>query len=358
MIFSGASKGDIAAHVEVLELSGLLDDKVHALAKTIDRVLFAPYLNAYATNSQPSFSIQDDTISVKQRKDKSSLENLLSDFTLVVKYFNSRLPSAITSSLSQLVMPSLLPRLTSGPLAFSVRPDLDGVPFLEKVTSLVESFAQSLEQNAWYGASELRDWISRIPAVWLNRRREHSLYELRRLLMKGLGEPRTVERVETQTVSREDQVFNEAGGQDDWDAKWSDEEENGDKAVPNSSISGAQKITDEEDGSAWGLDDAEPSKPNGTGANEDDEDADAWGWGDDENNPELEPSQSSTAPNPSAQGNRRRASVVPKEREVTLRENYNITAVPEQILEIITQTVLDVESLLQPKYTILNSFLV
>ena len=324
-----------------------------SLGKTIDRVLFTPYLDAYTAGGRPSFSLHDNTLSVIRLQAKVGLQNLLSDFISVIEYLNSHLPSTIITPLSQSLMPSLLPRLTSGPLAFSVRPDLDGVPFLEEVTVLVKSFAQHLEQNDWHGTSELQNWISQIPTVWLNRRREHSLYELRRLLMKGLGEPRTVERVETQTVSREENVFNGTGGQDDWDAKWSEEEDNATKAGKTSPVNGMQKLANEEDGSAWGLDDEEPSKPNGTSANEDDEDADAWGWGDDDDNT-TEPEQSQPPPplqNSSTQGNRRRGSIAPKEREVTLRESYNITAVPEQILEIITQTVLDVESLLRPKYT-------
>ena len=334
-----------------MKLCGLLDEKVGSLGKTVDRLLFTPYLNIYAADRQPGIEVHERSIAVIQRDVRPHLEDLFSDFALIIAFLTSRLPPAIIPTLSEGLMLSLVPRLTSGPMAFSIRPDLDGIPILEKVAKLVKTFAQELEKYKWHGAPELYDWINRIPNVWLDRRREHSLYELRSLLMKGLGESRKVERIETQTVSQEDNVFNEAGGQDDWDAKWSDEEDKETTAALTSSVHGLQGDADEEDGSAWGLDDEEPPKPNGNGEDGDDEDGDAWGWGDDDGHTQPEPSQPPLASNHAYQARRRRASVAPKERKITLRENYNITAIPEQMLEVITQTVLDAGSLLRPKYT-------
>ena len=323
-----------------------------SLGKTVDRLLFTPYLNQYAADGRPCIDISEGQIAIVQRDERTRLEDLFSDFASIAAYLTSYLPPSIVPLLSKDLMPFLLPRLTSGPMALSIRPDLDSVPILEKVGELVKTFAEELEKHRWYGAPELYDWINQIPTVWLNRRREHSLHELRDLLMRGLGDSRTVEHVETQTVSQKDSVFNEAGGQDDWDAKWLDEDDKETTAAPTPFVDSLEGNTDEEDGSAWGLDEEEPPKPNGTDADTNDEDGDAWGWGEDDNRTEPDLSQSPPAPNISNQARRRRASLVPKEREVTLRENYNITAIPGQILEIITQTVLDAESLLQPKYVI------
>ena len=327
-----------------------MDEKIGSLAKLVDRLIFTPYLEKYAADRRPCVEVHEESVAIVQRDRTSHLEDLFLDFTTTISYLTSHLPPPVISPLSKSLIPSLLPRLISGPMAFSIRPDFDGVFHLEKVARLVKDFAQNLEKHRWHGVPELYDWIEQIPYVWLNRRRENSLHELRSLLMRGLGESRTVERVETQTVSQGDNVFKEGGGQDDWDAKWSDEGDKEITAAPVSSSDSLHKDADEEDGSAWGLNDEEPSKLNGTGENGDDEDGDAWGWGDDVDHTEPDLPQQPLASNHANQVRRRRASVLPKEREITLRENFNITAIPEQILEILTQTVLDAGSLLQPGY--------
>jgi protein transport protein DSL1/ZW10 len=164
--------------------------------------------------------------------------------------------------------------------------------------------------------------------------------------MHGLGRPRSVERVETQVVNREDGMF--AGSRDlvNWDADWP--EHGGDaqkeEAEPTPPQAAEEAANEDEGVSAWGWDDEaaeEEAKPANGAATSEDDGAEAWGWGDDENESLTSPE---TAKRQSKQ-NGEPAKETPVEREITLRESYHISAIPEQILESIVKEVEDADAL-------------
>lgn len=167
-----------------------------------------------------------------------------------------------------------------------------------------------------------------------------------------------MERVETQVISREDEVFAADAKVDDWDAGWDDGDETGQaKAASN-----GHSQNEEEDVSAWGFDEDEmeegkPSEGHNEEprTNDEEHDGEAWGWGDENDNPDSP--QSVKQPTPKAAEAPKKngdailaAQQAPTEREVTLREMYNITALPEQILETIVHVVEDAESLARSEY--------
>ncbi|GAA8648767.1 hypothetical protein KYTH83_14920 [Helicobacter pylori] len=79
----------------------------------------------------------------------------------------------------------------------------------------------------------------------------------------------------------------------------------------------------------------------------DDDDADAWGWGDDEDGDER-------VENQPAQETHKATPVIGRDighrapREVTLREHYTVTDIPDSIMAIVRQQVTDVEAISQP----------
>ena len=290
-----------------------------------------------------------------------STESLFADFESMMDFLESALPKSVVGPLSELLVPSLVSRLVTGPLSSCVPPDLSGLVGFESTLSHVNSFAQTLDARGWPGSSGLSRWASDAPKVWLTQRSDTSLHSVRQLLLRGLGEPRSVERVETQKVAQDDEVFQGQGNADDWDASWSDNEGASKlrtTAVPKEKPGEA----DDNDGDAWGWDDNENEEP-GEGdsskrvdpAPSDDEDeSDAWGWDEDEEQKQASSSASKKSPNhaPSeGQSNGKPTNKKPTEREITLRESYFITALPEQILEIVVQVVDDADSLMRASHT-------
>jgi centromere/kinetochore protein ZW10 len=115
---------------------------------------------------------------------------------------------------------------------------------------------------------------------------------------------------------------------------------------------------DDDDASAWDMGDdgldadnvAAPARSEDFPG--DDDGADAWGWGDgDEVTPadkatnSVTDEKSSSAKGPTIAQNPTQSG----DRELTLRETYTVTAVPDGILEIVKQVVSDAETLTDPR---------
>lgn len=272
---------------------------------------------------------------------------------MLVDYLSVHLPPAIAIPLSEILMPSLISRLESGPLLSSVPADLEGIADFQYTLDLVLSFANTLDKHGWHGKTSLVEWTNQAPRVWLGKRRETSLQKVREALLKGLGEPRAVERIETQTVSKDEGMFAAKGSNDDWNAHWSDEEKEDNLDLSLSRHDETPEEVVEEDVSAWGLEDDTTKESKGQRNSQTDnitDESDAWGWGDEDDTagsskaPDLPPRQ---ARPPNINGGA--GPKLSAERQMTLKETYHITALPEQILEVIIQVISDVERLSQPE---------
>ena len=327
----------------------VFDNVLLPFCKDLETFVVAPRLQVTVNGKVASLAVDGNEISVSGQSSDLSAEALFSDLESIITFLRTRLPSSVLEPLAQHLMPHLISRLVSTWLASAVPEDLDGMEDFEDTMSLVQKFGKSLDSYHWPGRRDLVEWTRSIPDVWLQKRQEHSLNEIRKSLSKGIGAIEQVERIETQVLSRHDEVFASNGGGDEWNAEWSDDESGSPIKTQASRTSQAAEGEDEEDVSAWGLDD---EKDNETGQeNQDnsttaDDDADAWGWGDENE------AEESTKASPPSESNRKKSqsnglAEAPErvEREITLKETYNITSLPKEILEMIVQIVSDAEKL-------------
>lgn len=311
--------------------------------KDFDTVILTPRLQPQSDGTVGSLRIEGNDIHISERLLDTSIATLSVDISSIIEYLATRLPSSVAVPLSEVLMPSLTSRLISVWLSPSIPPDLDGMTDFQAILGIVLKYADKVESYGWHGKDELVEWVERAPRVWLTKRRETSLDRVRRLLVRGLGNAKTVERIETQVVSRGDDLFTGNKGGDDWDAGWSDNDED---EPPHSKKPPPRPEEEEEDVSAWGLDEDTNEEqtvkdPEPYGAS--DVDNDAWGWRDDNDDGDVSPKATSPRDNGNHTTSHR------TEREVTLKETYNITALPEEIFEIITQIVADAETLAHPR---------
>lgn len=293
-----------------------------------------------------SLIVEGDTIRLSGASSPADMHRLFSDMATFLSFLQTHLPPSIFDSLSKVCGLNLAENLISTRLSSAVPEELAALRAFNITRAEVYRFSETLSSHGWLGANQLRAWTNNIPQVWLEKRQRKSLDQMRLLLKRGFGDIKTVERVETQTVSQQDHLFPGNTGNDDWNAGWSDEETG--SPVKNDVKHQNEAGDDEEDVSAWGLDeedDEQTSKDAAPSATNDDE-ADAWGWGDDENkkedprNPQRKPAE------PSNHGINRH--VKPRrgsQREVTLRETYNITSLPIGVFNIISSILSDVDAL-------------
>lgn len=342
---------DIDAIVDAVLKLGLLDYFVKLLYKELDIVILEPRLKPTARNSVRSLLIEQDEIKATEQLTDLSLRRLFSDLRSLVEFLNTRLPASVSTPLSEILVPRLISLLISQWLPASLPTDVKETRGFEGALLLTNDFAELLDSYRWCGKDQLTEWATSIPQVWLQKRCGSSLDKVRLVLAEGFGENEAVERVETQLLSRGDDAFEGTERENDWNADWSDDDE----AIKEpGSLDEKEKPThvEEEEGNAWGFDDDttdEPSKEDPEVADPGDEETDAWGWQEEvEDDAAGQPAQAFQADSSNSSLNGHPEVHKPATREITLKETYNITALPKQIFEIITQLVYDAETLKSP----------
>ena len=359
----------------------------------VDRAVIKPRMDAHKPYAR-TFDIDESTSTISLQKETEETENsaqlLLKDLEALFRYLSMCFPDNIIGQLSEVMMEDLSSRIVKEWLDRAVPPSLTNMDEFDATVAATKHFAQILQGLSYSGFSELETWADSAPKVWLTKCRETALDSVRSKLANGLWSQREVERVEKYKVTRSEgrELAAASGGQDGkaWDAVWSDDAEESEarKSEITLPITTSQKgqglpIPDDDgDGAdAWGWGDndagveakAESSWPETTKKAEepqmDDDDGDAWGWGDDgEVEPEIEieqhkPTSDARPPPPSVPSATCKA--IPKSnlsagpplspseletREITLKETYSISNMPDPILTIITSLLTDGAALL------------
>lgn len=270
------------------------------------------------------------------------------------------------------MMDDLIPKLLHVWLDSAVPISLREIDQFQAVIESAKQFCIVLQDNGVSGFNELKQWVSDAPSIWLSKCRETALDSVRTKLSGGIGESKQVERIEKQMVTRAERDELAAGGAavavadaDDWGAAWADEEEDAvprpdpELAAPKAPAEAAEEGDDGADAWGWGDEDGgaegkpddapEGSKQENKENDEDDDDAGAaWGWGDEDtaDEPQAESSIASKAAAAPAQV---------QTREMVLKETYNISSMPQPVLDLILSILEDGASLTQGGYDTLRA---
>ena len=343
--------------IKGLSSLGLLKDYTVALGKAFANLLLVPCIHQASARPVGSIVIKGNSIELSEGP-KPEPKDLLQNLADAIQFLYQRLPQSVSRLLGDFVISSTTSQLTSDFLLSIVPSDLGGVPKFRSDLEAVTSFAAKLDELGARNGQPIHDWVTGVPKTWLAKRSESSLNSIRQLLKRGLGITRAVERVETQVISSEDKVFAAGDDQgDDWDAGWNEESQaqENDQAQATDTAGANSSEDGQEDEDAWGFGDEETGQQkqeNVARAGEEAGDGgDAWGWGEEEGAPtDPSKSQQSTAlkatARPQTNGQPKKTSPKPPvDRTVTLKETYHITAIPEQIVEIIIMVFQDAERL-------------
>lgn len=335
---------EIIAALARLDILGPANDK---LQKDILSAIVDPILVPGIEFQSRGVRVVDSGIQIEPETSKATVSEVLDRIAQVLDYLQKSLPASISASFSDYLIPTLSSKIISSWLSSAIPTELEGLGEFEATLDHILKFAQSVESFGWHGHEELVSWVNQAPRLWLTGRRVDSLDQVRKVLAASQGTTKQVERVEKEQVSKADEAMLDNGPSDDWDAGWDDENDEGTNGKP------AEPVEDEEDVSAWGLDDdakegAPEAKPDTAAPAEEDDADDAWGWGDEEDEqPQKESSQPRTATKPKS-ANNHEESKDSSSREVTLRETYMATDIPDSILNVLRRQITDSEAIAQP----------
>ncbi|TKA79790.1 hypothetical protein B0A55_03302 [Friedmanniomyces simplex] len=331
---------------------GIFESLVQKMSKDIERTIFKPRLMVDDEGQVAKVVVSKHELSCAQRQIDTSYSTLFVDLQHIVDFFVSHLPIEVGVLLSQTLVPVLSLRLEEYWLEPAVPLDIKEMPAFQDTLAHISQLADRIERHGWRGTKQLRTWVQNAPRTWLTKRREAVLGDVRNLVFAGLRETKVVERVETQMVSKGDHQALQGGGggeegEDEWDTAWDEPEEEQKSATQPAQQSSRASAAEDDEGSAWDTDDLD-EKRSGDGTNGDEE-GDAWGWGDEAQTPASPVATKKTPPHPapSAKSNNDRAAQ-PKEREMTLRETFTVTSVPDGVLAIIQQIISNAQTLSGP----------
>ncbi|OJD31106.1 rzz complex subunit zw10 [Diplodia corticola] len=349
--------------IDALSRLGTLDAAVLKFQKVFEHAIVKPRLTARAAPNAAAVKVADNTIEISSGAAPSDVGATVADVRQICDFLSKRLPASISAPLCERLLPGVVSRLIVDWLDPSIPVSLDHLGLFQDTLSSVSSLARYIDELGW-PCKELHEWVDKAPRNWLARRKEDALASVRALCSQGIRHKKEVERVETQMVSRDDAIMAAEAGEEaeeGWDA-WDNDD--GEKPLePAGTKAEKQETVEEEDmdADAWGLDDdaegdnaTEAKSEKGSKGNPEEEDTDAWGWGDDEEAGEAgaadDQKGGATREQPSKPNGRTERSA-PQERELTLREKYVVTGIPDAIMEVITQVVADAQALAQSKFS-------
>jgi centromere/kinetochore protein ZW10 len=346
---------DLELIVHILEYLGGLDIYIRRLKRDIEFALISPRLSTKSGQSAV-FQVKDGCISVSNTSSKPDTIATLDDIWIALEFLSTHLPKSICAPLSQKLLPSLFETLTFSWLDQTVPVQIEQMPVFQQILDRVSRLAEQIDSLNWSSTALLKDWVQNAPRTWLSKRRETALGAARSLLFSGLKDRRTVERVETQTVSKGDAIMG-ATDVDEADDAWAADWEEDTPSTKEADIKESEPATndDDDDASAWDMEEdvaddrAKPSAPAAGGEDEEDDAADAWGWGDDEQT--TDDTSKPDSPEKTKKAQKTGQATSSGDRELTLRETYTVTAVPDGMLEIVMQVVSDAETLTDPSYS-------
>lgn len=322
-----------------------VDQRMAHLWHEVDQAVVGPRLDI--ENPSPFGVVADGDVLRAEDKADKSIDALFADMDKVFTYFAEKLPPDLIDSISALMMPEIISRIISLWLDSAVPASLKQMDLFESIMGAAKRFCARLTELKFAGFNELQDWVEDAPKVWLAKCRETALDTVRIRLSEGLGSSKQVERVEKQMVSRAEgqelaaaPATAAAAEDDDW-AAWDDDGDQQDEQPQNAPPTQTEKAPksaegfDDEVADAWGWnEDVDASdvpndpevpetQPESNQENQDDDAADAWGWGDDDaqEEPQTQPATAVHAP--------------AQQREMILKETYNISSMPEPVLQLI-----------------------
>ncbi|KAH7151986.1 hypothetical protein B0J13DRAFT_497658 [Dactylonectria estremocensis] len=325
-----------------------VDERMEQLWRNVDAAIVSPRMDT-RSDALPQIQVHGDVLLLSGQAEQS-VEALLSDLEVIFIFLAQHLPSDLLQSLCKFMMADVIPRLVKNWLDSAVPASLSEMGNFEATIETARGFCDILERDGYTGFDELRNWVDNAPSIWLGKCRETTLDAVRSRLLSGIGNPKQVEKVEKQLVSiSEGKELSKTSGTaattdandwgDAWGEAWDEDKGQADDQPTSKTKTLDTSKPDEDDGAdAWGWDEEDAAvgsaEQKGVGIKDvekdnDDEDdsAAAWGWGDEETTQGPEPELAAPANKP--------GKAQEETRELTLRETYSISSMPEPVLELI-----------------------
>lgn len=343
--------------VKSMDVLGILSPAVSRFHRDFETLIISPRTMPGDGGSVSRITVSNTTIQASGKHDDANALDMIEDVYNITRFLDEVLPESISALLMDKVLPSLILQLVSGWLDPSMPLKLDHLETFKEIAIQVTKLADFIAEKGvdMPSDADLLHWLKRIPQNWLARRKESALADIRSRCYKAVKSKKLVEKIETQIVDSDDVMYGEQNADhhgddkgeqdDDWGENWGDNEEIADEVKEKPT---QEDPEDEVDSSAWDLEESEEPESKAEAHNDDGDEGDAWDeWGE-------EPETTIQPPSPIRP--MKKPKVLPKskpsKKEITLRETYAVTSVPDAMLDILTQILNDASTLKSPSFDI------
>jgi centromere/kinetochore protein ZW10 len=338
----------LADAVEAMGKLGMLEPVVVRLHRDLDAVVIGPQMDS---RRPVRVSTAAGSISLSETDERPGALEKIDDIFATVNFVTAAFPESISSQLMDQILPSLILQLVSGWLDPSMPMKLDDPRSLETFRAVTDKTAKlaqfiSSTKTAMPSDADLDAWLQRIPQTWLARRKEASLVDLRTVSYNAVRQRKIVEKVETQLVSSDDVMYGSPPEEDhpedehneeatdDWNAEWGDEEED---HPSKAETSPQHNKREQKDGQR--------------------EEQESWDdWGDEDEEQEEKGPSPAKPPKPDAKtAGKEKPAAPPKPvppKEITLREPYTVTHIPDALLALVSRVLADAALLSAPTFPV------
>lgn len=118
-------------------------------------------------------------------KADKTIKSLLGDLELAFAFFAKKLPTDLVNTMTSVMMPDLVSRVTTVWLDSAVPTSLKEVDEFQDVIAAAKEFCARLDDLNFSGFGDLKQWVDDAPRVWLAKCRETALDTVRSRLSQG-----------------------------------------------------------------------------------------------------------------------------------------------------------------------------
>lgn len=183
--------------VDALVKLRLFDIAIHRFSKDFENAIIAPRFGITRDPGILAIVIDGDDIRAVGRVEQMNVSSVLVDIHRIAEYLSTRLPPSIAVPLSEKLVPAMASRLIGNWLTPAVPLSLGGIHDFQEMLSLVLGVVEYFDELGWSGQSQLVEWVDSSAEIWVNKRKEATIAEIRRLCFKGVQKTHVVERVES-----------------------------------------------------------------------------------------------------------------------------------------------------------------
>lgn len=345
----GVNKSALLEIGKTLSNLGKVEDTMVKFSQNLMSNIIFPCLSRV---SGPYIKVEviNNSLSLIKAAAKTDSTSVIDAIRMVLEFLITTLPQPLHISLSSHLMQPLAMSLRLHWIEPSMQKELNEMQLFDNETHSLRQLAEYIQENGWFGKDVLLELIKSIPRLWIIRRKETALANVRSVCSSNVGNKTVIEKIELQKPAERGGIDENANH--DWETEWpddaNDEDEVGHKSNSHNTRSNSRNELRSAKATKLNHGSKTLSEPD---SNINDKEAvDDWDW-------ENEDAKSDAS---ESQITKQRSNLKRPHKGISEKDNgndesttrhvkYTITKIPDTLAEAIKHLIDDANHLSQPR---------